>query len=625
MINADITWLDKPQIFGVNKLKPHSDFVAYKNQKEVEEKKSSFYQMLNGTWKFHYSNNASERPVNFFKDISLCENDIEVPSHIEISGYDQIHYINTMYPWEGWEYRRPPVAEDGNDQPGIFSAAQYNPVGSYVKTFDLSDELKGCQIVLKFEGVEQAMYVWMNGEFVGYSEDSFGPAEFDVTNFIKETGNVLAVEVHKRSTAAFLEDQDFFRFFGIFRNVMIYGRHKDSIKDLWIKTDYNPENAFGRIDSELEFSTYGTRYIQLKIYNKTGCQVYACEQKIEGDSYCSEIELDNVDSWNYGKPDLYTVQIEVKDINSNLVEIIPYKTGFRKLEIKNGIICLNNERLIVKGVNRHEWSAEKGRAIGEKEMKSDMACLLKNNFNAVRTSHYPNQPQWYSMCDEAGIYMMAECNLESHGSWQKMGVVEPSWNVPGDWNVWRGAVLDRAERNFHVFKNHISILFWSLGNESYAGENIKLMNKMYKEKDPSRLVHYEGVFHCPEFKEDISDIESHMYSTPDVIIQYLENEPKKPFILCEYMHSMGNSGGGLGKYMELLDKYPMYQGGFIWDLIDQAILCKDEVSGKMVMRYGGDFDDRPSDYDFSGDGLLFADRTEKPVMQEVRYYYGKTI
>lgn len=623
MINADITWLDKPHIFKVNKLKPHSDFIAYKNQKEAEEKRSSFYQMLNGTWKFHYSINASERPVNFYEDISLCEDTIVVPGHIELSGYDQIHYINTMYPWEGWDYRRPPVADDGGDQPGIFSEAKYNPVGSYVKTFDLSEELKGRQIILKFEGVEQAMYVWMNGKFVGYSEDSFGPAEFDVTSYIKESENILAVEVYKRSTAAFLEDQDFFRFFGIFRNVMIYGKHKDSVEDLWIKTDYNPKTQLGKMECDVEFGACGRRYIQFEVKNKTGVVVFASEYSIEDRFFHNEIELDKADPWDYGEPNLYTVQITVLNSEKELVEVIPYKTGFRKLEIKNGIIYLNNKRLTVKGVNRHEWSADKGRAIGKKEMESDMDCLLKNNINAVRTSHYPNQPQWYSMCDEAGIYMMAECNLESHGSWQKMGAVEPSWNVPGNWNVWKDVVLDRAERNFQVFKNHISILFWSLGNESYAGKNIELMNQMYKEKDASRLVHYEGVFHCPEYKNTVSDIESHMYSSPTVISQYLENKPKKPFITCEFMHCMGNSGGGLGKYIELFDKYPMYQGGFIWDLIDQALLIKDNVSGRMVLKYGGDFDDRPSDYDFSGDGLLFADRTEKPVMQEVRYYYGK--
>lgn len=625
MVKADITWLDKPQIFSVNKLKPHSDFIAYKNQEEVESKESSFYQMLNGIWQFHYSKNASERPIEFFNNTSLCEDEINVPSHIELSGYDQIHYINTMYPWEGWQYRRPPVSDDGSDQIGIFSEAEYNPVGSYVKNFDLLEELKGRQIILRFDGVEQAMYVWLNGNFVGYSEDSFGPAEFDVTSYIKETGNILAVEVHKRSTAAFLEDQDFFRFFGIFRNVMIYGKSRDSVEDLWIQTDYDSLNKSGKMLVDVEFGTYGSRYIQLKVKNMLDNVLYTLERRVEDKFFHNEIWLENVDPWDYGTPNLYMMEITVLDASKRIVEIIPYKTGFRKIEIKDKVIYLNDKRLIIKGVNRHEWSAEKGRAIGITEMESDIACLLKNNINAVRTSHYPNQSRWYSMCDEAGIYMMAECNLESHGSWQKMGAVEPSWNVPGDWNVWRDAVLDRAERNFHVFKNHISIIFWSLGNECYAGENIRLMNNFYKKKDKSRLVHYEGVFHCPEYKDNISDIESHMYSSPDVIAKYLENNPKKPFIICEFMHCMGNSGGGLGKYMELFDKYEMYQGGFIWDLIDQAILVKDNVSGKMVMRYGGDFDDRPSDYDFSGDGLLFADRTEKPVMQEVRYYYGKAV
>jgi beta-galactosidase len=255
-------------------------------------------------------------------------------------------------------------------------------------------------------------------------------------------------------------------------------------------------------------------------------------------------------------------------------------------------------------------------------MELDMRIFRKNNINAVRTSHYPNQIPWYYMCDENGIYMMAETNLESHGSWQKMGSVEPSWNVPGDIPQWKEVVADRARTNFETFKNHTSILFWSLGNESYAGDNIENMNRFFKEKDNSRLVHYEGVFHNRAYNETVSDVESRMYATPEEIVEYLEGNPLKPFILCEYMHDMGNSLGGMKAYIDLLDKYDIYQGGFIWDYIDQALWVKDEITGEKVLRYGGDFDDRPSDYEFSGNGIVFADRLEKPAMQEVRYYYG---
>ena len=275
------------------------------------------------------------------------------------------------------------------------------------------------------------------------------------------------------------------------------------------------------------------------------------------------------------------------DEKDELMEAVPYLIGFRNLEIKNKVICLNGKRLIINGVNRHEWSAESGRCIGIEEMKQDMEHILANNINAVRTCHYPDQIPWYYLCDEKGIYLMAETNLESHGSWQNPGGQDPSWNVPGDLPQWREVVLDRARNNFETFKNHTSILFWSLGNESYAGDNIEAMNAFFKEKDKSRLVHYEGVFHNRAYEDRISDVESRMYAAPERIEEYLQHNPRKPFILCEYMHDMGNSLGGMASYMDLLDKYEMYQGGFIWDFIDQALFVQDELTGKRVLRYGG--------------------------------------
>ena len=260
--------------------------------------------------------------------------------------------------------------------------------------------------------------------------------------------------------------------------------------------------------------------------------------------------------------------------------------------------------------------------IGLEDMVSDINCMTRNNINAVRTCHYPDQIPWYYMCDDAGIYVMAETNLESHGSWQKLGAVEPSVNIPGSISQWREVVVDRARTNYETFKNHTSILFWSLGNESYAGDDIKAMNTYFKERQDGRLVHYEGSFYTRQYEDTISDVESRMYAKPYEIREYLSNHPKKPYLLCEYMHDMGNSLGGFDSYIKLIDEFEMYQGGFIWDFIDQAILVKDHVTGKEVLRYGGDFDDRPSDYEFSGNGIVFADRKEKPAMQEVRYYYG---
>ena len=248
--------------------------------------------------------------------------------------------------------------------------------------------------------------------------------------------------------------------------------------------------------------------------------------------------------------------------------------------------------------------------------------MLRNNINSVRTCHYPDQIPWYYMCDDAGIYVMAETNLESHGSLQKLGAIDPTCNVPGSIPQWRDAVLERAKNNFETFKNHTSILFWSLGNESYAGDDIEAMNVYFAEKKDGRLVHYESSYYNRAYEDTISDFETRMYAKPEDVEEYLNNSPKKPYILCEFMHDMGNSMGGLGSYMKLIDKYDMYHGGFIWDFIDQAIMVKDSVTGKDVLRYGGDFDDKPADYEFSANGIVFADSKVKPAMQEVRYYYG---
>ena len=640
-MKEEIRWLDDPEVFRVGKLPAQSDHAFYRIMEEMENVQNSMRQSLDGIWKFRYSNSAAERPADFYReeyDISGFGT-IAVPCHIEMAGFDKIHYINTMYPWEGHAYRRPAYALDGKQGwEGMFSKADYNPVGSYLKEFDLQEGLAGKRVFIRFEGVEQAMYVWLNGCFVGYSEDSFVPAEFELTPFLKKEGNRLAVEVHKRSTAAFLEDQDFFRFFGIFRSISLFGRPEMHVEDLWAKPILQ-EDGTGSFAMELKLSVRkgcgGRAEIMLSDRDGRVCLEEALAVKESGEAIGEENgwqqvkcvvpsrTLGSVNAWSHENPYQYRLLIKLYEESGELTEAVPYDIGFRRIEIKNKVIYLNGKRLVINGVNRHEWCADGGRCIGRQDMEKDMKCFLANNINAVRTCHYPDQIPWYGMCDENGIYMMAETNLESHGSWQKMGRIEPSWNVPGSLPQWKGAVMDRAESNFEWFKNHVSILFWSLGNESYADSNVECMNRYFKEKQDGRLVHYEGVVNNRAYEKTVSDVESRMYATPQDIREYLDNEPDKPFILCEYMHDMGNSLGGMGSYMKLLDEYEMYQGGFIWDFIDQALWAEDEVTGKKVLRYGGDFDDRPSDYEFSGNGIVFADRTEKPAMQEVRYYYGK--
>lgn len=629
-MQADIKWLDNLEVFRVNQIEAHSDHNYYLNYEEFKSGKNKLMQSLNGEWDFKFSINVMERPMNFYQtDYDRSGFDkILVPGHIELAGYDQIRYINTLYPWEGKRYLRGAHSIDGaGDGAGMFSKAEYNPVGSYVKHFDLDENLVGKRIHICFEGVEEAMYVWLNGEFIGYAEDSFTPSEFDLTPYIKAKNNVLAVQVHKMSTAAFLEDQDFFRFFGIFRNVTLKAIPDVHVQDMWIKPTLNEDNTSGaiRVDVKISAVKVGEKSAKFILADKSGnkllCKDIALEDTegmVQG-SMMAEVE--KVIPWDNRSPYLYEAFIEVYE-NGQLAEVVFYRVGFRRLEIIDKVMYLNGKRLILTGVNRHEWNAKTGRVIGMDEMISDMKCVKRNNINAVRTCHYPDQIPWYYMCDEEGIYLMSETNLESHGSFQKLGAIEPSCNVPGSIPQWKEAVIDRARNNFETFKNHTSVLFWSLGNESYAGDNIEAMNQYFKDKKDGRLVHYESSYYNRAYEDTISDIESRMYAKTADVEEYLINSAKKPYILCEFMHDMGNSMGGLGSYMELIDKYEMYQGGFIWDFIDQAILVKDEVTGKEVLRYGGDFDDRPADYEFSGNGILFADRKEKPAMQEVRYYYG---
>lgn len=630
-MNADMKWLDNPEVFKVNQLEPHSDHCYYLDYSDMKKEKNPLLQSLNGQWEFAYSKNAMERPVDFYKETFDASgfDKIMVPGHIELAGYDKIRYINTMYPWEGKEYHRGAYSMQATGaEEGMFSEAQYNPVGSYIKYFDLDKNMCGKRIHICFEGVEEAMYLWLNGQFIGYAEDSFTPSEFDLTPYVKEKGNVLAVQVHKMSTAAFLEDQDFFRFFGIFRNVTLKAIPDVHLEDVWFKPVLNQDNESGSVSVSMKVSATDSQNVTAGFILKDREENILVEKSLQLNKENNHLEgticvdLESVKLWDNHNPYLYHAYVELKAEDGSLAEVIPYDIGFRRIEIIDKVVYLNGKRLVITGVNRHEWNARTGRCIGIEDMKADISCMLRNNINSVRTCHYPDQIPWYYMCDDAGIYVMAETNLESHGSFQKLGAIEPSCNVPGSIPQWRGAVLERAKNNFETFKNHTSILFWSLGNESYAGDDIEAMNVYFAEKKDGRLVHYESSYYNRAYEDTISDFETRMYAKPEDVEEYLNNSPKKPYILCEFMHDMGNSMGGLGSYMKLIDKYDMYHGGFIWDFIDQAIMVKDSVTGKDVLRYGGDFDDKPADYEFSANGIVFADRKEKPAMQEVRYYYG---
>ena len=608
--HPELNWLEDPQVFAVNRLDAHSDHTWHTPE-------GSLRQSLDGSWRFAYSPCPAARPADFWQaDASLDGfGEIAVPGHIEMQGYGQIQYINTMYPWDGRHFLRPPQIPWDD-----------TPVGSYVRTFTLDPALEGKRVCVSFQGVERAFYCWCNGHFVGYSEDSFTPADFDLTPFLQAGENRLCVEVYKNCSGSWLEDQDFFRFFGIFRPVYLYAKPALHIEDLWLRASLEPDNTTGVLAPRLRLSAADGASLEgctlrCTVAAPGGAVLWDAPMPLREDGsgyvYGRPVRLPGIRKWDHEDPALYTVTLTLRDAAGALQETVPYQTGFRRFGLREGVMELNGERIVFNGVNRHEWNPASGRAIGPEDMHRAIETFRRNHINAVRTCHYPDQTLWYELCDCNGIYMIDEANLESHGSWQKMGAVEPSWNVPGSLPEWRDCVVDRARSMFERDKNHTAILIWSCGNESYAGEDILAMSEFFRQNDPGRLVHYEGVFHCRAF-DRISDMESRMYAKPEEIRAYLESGPAKPFILCEYMHDMGNSLGGMESYIRLLDD-PRYQGGFVWDYMDQA-LWQQGPRGRRL-GYGGDFGERPTDYAFSANGIVFADGTEKPAMQDLRYWY----
>lgn len=587
-----LEWLANPKIFEVNREKAHSDHT-------YTTKYGNLRQSLNGTWKFNYTEHPVDRPADFYKadfDVTAFD-EIKVPGHIQLQGYDKPQYVNTQYPWEGHEQLVPPQIPQ-----------KRNPVGSYVKFFDVDKALLGKDTYISFQGVETAIYVWLNGEFVGYSEDSFTPSEFNLTPYIKEKNNKLAVEVYRYSTASWLEDQDFWRFSGIFREVYLYAVPEIHVRDMKVIADYDYENGNGVLTTELTIVGESDYSVKLTLTDKNGNKVY------ESDVANVTASIPDVMPWSAEAPNLYTLTAEII-VNGNVIETAETKVGFRTFELKNGLMLLNGKRIIFKGINRHEWNAERGRAITVEDMLWDIRFMKQNNINAVRTCHYPNNSRWYQLCDEYGIYLIDETNLETHGTWQKMGACEPSINVPASLPEWKEACLDRARAMYERDKNHASVLIWSCGNESYCGDDIAAMADYFHEVDSTRLVHYEGVVWNRKY-DHITDMESRMYAKPCDVEEYLKQNTGKPYISCEYMHAMGNSLGGMKLYTDLEDKYEAYQGGFIWDYIDQA-LYKDGV-----LVYGGDFDDRQSDYGFCTNGIVYADRSYSPKVSEAKQLYS---
>ncbi|PAD76578.1 glycoside hydrolase family 2 TIM barrel-domain containing protein [Paenibacillus campinasensis] len=617
-------WNNNPEVFQLNRMDAHATFISYDSVEEALEGRledSRSYMSLNGVWKFAWAENPEKRIKHFYaRDYDASNwNEIAVPGHWQLQGYDYPQYTNVRYPWIEQEDLQPPYAP-----------TKYNPVGSYIRSFAVPDSWSDQPVYISFQGVESAFYVWLNGELVGYSEDSFTPAEFDLTPYLVKGENKLAVEVYRWSDASWLEDQDFWRLSGIFRDVYLYTAPDAHIYDFKALPELDGNYKHGSLSVTIRIHNYseqdqGAIAVDMQLYDEHRQQVWSrapLEQVEFGSDPVKMITLSGlVDSprqWSAEDPSLYTLVVGLSNEKNKTVQYVSCKVGFRRFEIQDGLMKINGKAIEFKGVNRHEFSPVKGRAIGIDEMLKDIQLMKAHNINAVRTSHYPNHPKWYELCDEYGLYVIDEVNLETHGTW-RYGQKEEEGAIPGSKPEWLDNVLDRSKSMYERDKNHPSIVIWSLGNESFGGDNFLHMHRYFKDTDPSRIVHYEGVFHYRP-SEAASDIESQMYTRIDDIERYVRNDPQKPFILCEYSHAMGNSCGGLSAYWELFDRYPVLQGGFIWDWIDQAILTRNE-EGEAYLAYGGDFGESPHDGTFCGNGLIFADRTVSPKIAEVKKCY----
>ncbi|WP_176085428.1 glycoside hydrolase family 2 TIM barrel-domain containing protein [Martelella sp. HB161492] len=604
----DLGWLADPRVFAVNRLDAVSDHIAYPDARAAESGLSLFRQSLNGEWAFRADARIAERPAGFHaRDFDASGwGRIEVPGYIQLQGHGHNQYVNTQYPWDGVADIRPPaIPED-------------NLVGSYIRDFTFAGRADDGRVVLTFDGVETAFYVWLNGVFVGYGEDSFTPSRFDITDLVEKGENRLAVQVFQRSSASWIEDQDFWRLTGIFREVWIENQPALHLDDLFVTTDLADD--FSAATLKLRLKLAGTSgVVAVSLADATGKAVVALQDFEAASEMDLAFAIDQPALWSAEVPNLYRLVITLKDKAGRVSEVVPQAVGFRRFEMIDKIMHLNGKRIIFNGINRHDFDAYRGRAVTYEQMLWDVKFFKAHNINAVRTCHYPNQSVFYRLCDEYGLYLIDETNLESHGSWQKDGKVLPDWVVPDGLPEWRDCVLDRAKSMLERDKNHASILIWSCGNESFGGKTLYEMSEFFRSRDPSRLVHYEGVFQDRRYN-DTSDMESRMYAKPQEVEAFLQDDPQKPYILCEYMHAMGNSCGGMHLYTDLVDKYPMYQGGFIWDYIDQAIAVTGE-DGKPLLAYGGDFGDRPSDYEFCADGIVTAFRALTPKVQEVKYLY----
>ena len=608
MKQFDYAMVKDPEYFRDGRLDAHSDHVYYASEEEAVDRETSYRESLNGLWKFQYARNYESAIPGFEAEEYNCKDweDIYVPAHIQMEGYDVPQYANVQYPWEGHE----------EINPGEIPT-HFNPTASYVKYFTVPEQMQGKRLFISFQGAESGLALWLNGKFVGYSEDSFTPSEFELTEYVKEGENKLAAQVFKWTASSWCEDQDFYRFSGIYRDVYLYTVPEVHVNDLRIRAI--PDVSLASADFELTTKTWGKGQLKIVLSKEGNVVLEDVKEISDEDTFSWKVDAPVL--WSAEDPQLYDLELTVSDENGNVQEIIPQKVGFRRFEMKDGIMTLNGKRIVFKGVNRHEFSSVTGRHVSEEELRKDLTTMKLNIINAIRTCHYPDMSKIYELCDEYGLYMIDETNLESHGSWDVAEMTKDfTYTVPYNKPEWLGMMLDRANSMYQRDKNHPAILIWSCGNESFGGKDIFEMSQLFRSEDPTRLVHYEGVFHDRSYN-DTSDMESQMYPSVEAIKEFLAKDNSKPFICCEYTHAMGNSCGAMHKYTDLTDTEPKYQGGFIWDYIDQSIYKKDRY-GKEFQAYGGDFGERPTDYNFSGNGIAYGgDREASPKMQEVKFNY----
>lgn len=619
MTNATPTffeWRDDPETFAINRLPAHAVTVPFPTEAAAlaarRVRESDCYLDLNGTWRFQHVTSPAGMSEGFWQDGADLSafGEITVPLSWQLAGYGRLQYTNTAYPWEIEECILPPRA------PSV-----YNEVGSYVRTFTLPDSFRGKRVILSLQGVESAFYLWVNGTFVGYAEDTYTPSEFDLTAFLREGENTIALRVFQWCTGSWLEDQDMWRLGGIFRDVYLYAVPQRALFDFSVHStlDSGYRDASLSVALTLRGDGADTARVLARLYKPDGSLLAEAEAAADSDTPVLDFgTLENPEKWSAEVPNLYTLTLTLLDPAGAPLGTVRTRIGFRCLEVKNSVFYINGQRAVIKGMCKHDIDWERGRAVTFEKLEEDIRGMKRANINSIRTSHYPTQTEWADLCDEYGIYLADEVNLESHGSWFN-GQGGIGRTVPGNDPRWTALLVDRCSNLFHRDHNHPCVILWSLGNESFGGENLAAMSNYFHENDAGRFTFYESTFHCPEYGF-VTDMENQMYMRPNEMIEYANSNPKKPFITCEYQVCMGNSYGNLFEYIDLFDNYDVLQGGYLWLWRDSAIKAKAE-DGSDYFGYGGDFGERLHDGTFCCNGVLLPDSRPTPKLRVLKHAY----